>query len=75
MDIIADLVGLPDVREAGLLLHSYSGTIEDEILKPVRETVSIEDFESRLRNLSEDQLLMACKSVTHPGRPSAPPRR
>ncbi len=63
-DIIADLVGLPGVREAGLLLHSYSGTIEDEILKPVRETVSIEDFESRLRNLSGDQLLMATRSAT-----------
>ena len=49
----------PGVRQAGLLLHFYSGDIENEELEPVRETVPVPDFEARLQSLREDQLLMA----------------
>ncbi|MCC6361085.1 MAG: hypothetical protein IT450_20275 [Phycisphaerales bacterium] len=65
--IITDLVALPGVERAGLLLHQYSGSVDEEILNPLRETVSIKDFESRLRNLREDQLLMAARPATRPG--------
>jgi hypothetical protein len=57
--IIADLLATPGVQHAGLLLHFYSGDVEDEVIEPIRETVPIRDFEARLANIREDQLLMA----------------
>ncbi len=57
--IIADLLATPGVQHAGVLLHFYSGDVEDEVLEPIRETVPIRDFEARLANIREDQLLMA----------------
>ena len=57
--IIADLLATPGVQHAGLLLHFYSGDVEDEVIEPIRETVPIRDFETRLANIREDQLLMA----------------
>lgn len=57
--VIGDLVSTPGVQQAGLLLHMYAGRIEEEVLEPTRETVLVRDFESRLRQLREDQLLMA----------------
>ncbi|MEQ1708879.1 MAG: hypothetical protein ABL864_11190 [Terricaulis sp.] len=57
--IIADLLATPGVQHAGLLLHFYSGHVEDEVIEPSRETVPIRDFEARLANIREDQLLMA----------------
>jgi hypothetical protein len=57
--IIADLLATPGVQHAGLLLHFYSGDVEDEVIEPIRETVPIRDFETRIANIREDQLLMA----------------
>jgi hypothetical protein len=56
--IIADLVGTPGVQQAGLLLHFYSGYVEQEEFKPTRETVGIRDLDSRLRNMREDHIMM-----------------
>ena len=57
--IIGDLLATPGVQQAGLLLHFYSGDVEDELIEPLRETVPIRDFDARLKDMSEDQLLMA----------------
>ncbi len=57
--IISDLLVTPGVQHAGLLLHFCSGDVEDEVIEPIRETVPIRDFESRLANIREDQLLIA----------------
>ena len=57
--IIADLLATPGIKHAGLLLHFYSGDVEDEVIEPIRETAPIRDFEARLANIREDQLLMA----------------
>lgn len=57
--IISDLLATPGVQHAGLLLHFYSGDVEDEVIEPIRETVPGRDFKARLANIREDQLLMA----------------
>jgi len=57
--IIGDLLGTPGVQQAGLLLHYYSGDVEEESIELVRETAPLRDFESRLRAMREDQILMA----------------
>jgi hypothetical protein len=57
--IISDLLATPGVQHAGLLLHFYSGDVEDEVIEPIRETVPVRDFEARLANIREDQLLIA----------------
>ena len=56
--IIADLLATPGVKHAGLLLHFYSGDVDSERIDPIRETVPISDFETRLANIREGQLLM-----------------
>jgi hypothetical protein len=57
--IISDLMSAPGVQQAGLLLHFYSGDIEEEAIEPSRETVPLRDFGASVRALHEDQLLMA----------------
>lgn len=57
--IIGDLVSTPGVQQAGLLLHFYSGDAESEDFEPKRETVGVEQFAARLRDIREDELLMA----------------
>lgn len=57
--IISALLATPGVQNAGVLLHFYSGDVEDEVIEPIRETVPIRDFEARLTSIREDQLLMA----------------
>lgn len=57
--VISDLLATPGVQHAGLLLHFYSDDVEDEVIEPIRETVPVGDFEARLANMREDQLLMA----------------
>ena len=57
--IISDLLATPGVQHAGLLLHFYSGGVEDEVIEPIRETVPVRDFEARLASFREDQLLIA----------------
>lgn len=57
--IIGDLLSTPGVQQAGLLLHFYLGNLEEEVLDPTRQTVRVRDFESRLRDTQEDELLMA----------------
>ncbi len=57
--IVSDVMATPGVQQAGLLLHFYSGDIEQETLEPLRETVPARDFETHLRGIREDQLLMA----------------
>lgn len=57
--IISDLLATPGVQHAGLLLHFYSGDVEDEVIESIRETVPVRDFEARLANIREDQLLIA----------------
>ena len=56
--IISDLLATPGVQHAGLLLHFYSGDVEDEVIEPIRETVPVRDFEARLASIREDQLLI-----------------
>ncbi|MGE0531301.1 MAG: hypothetical protein AB7G40_02860 [Hyphomonadaceae bacterium] len=57
--IVSDLLATPGVQQAGLLLHFYSGDVEDEVIEPIRETAPARDFETRLADIREDQLLMA----------------
>jgi hypothetical protein len=57
--VISDLLATPGVQHAGLLLHFYSGDLEDEVIEPIRETVPVRDFEAGLANIREDQLLIA----------------
>lgn len=57
--IVIDLMSTPGVQQAGLLLHFYSGDIEDEAIEPVRKTVPVRDIEASLTHIREDQLLMA----------------
>lgn len=57
--IIGELLSVPGIQQAGLLLHFYSGDIEQEAIEPSRETVPLRDFEASLQRLREDQLLMA----------------
>lgn len=57
--IIHDLLATPGVRNAGLLVHFYSGPVESERFKPIRERVAARDFEARLHSLPEDHLLIA----------------
>lgn len=57
--IIDDVMAVDDVKQAGLLLHFYSGDVENEVLQPTRKSVSICDFASQLRTIKEDQLLIA----------------
>lgn len=57
--VIADLLATPGVQQAGLLLHFFAGELEDEVIEPIREIVAVRDFETRLANIREDQLLIA----------------
>lgn len=57
--IVSDLMSLPSVQHAGLLLHSYRGAIDEEVIKPLRLTVPLQKFENSLRQLREDQILIA----------------
>jgi hypothetical protein len=57
--IVGDVLSAPGVQQAGLLLHFYSGDLEEEAIEPVRETVPLRDFEASLRGIHEDKLLMA----------------
>jgi hypothetical protein len=57
--IIADVLATPGVQQAGLLVHFYSGDVENEVIEPIRESVAVRDFEARLANIREDQLLVA----------------
>lgn len=57
--IVGDLMSAPGVQQAGLLLHFYSGDLEEEAIDLKRETVPLRDFEASLRDIHEDQLLMA----------------
>lgn len=57
--IVSDLLATPGVQQAGLLLHFYSGDVKDEVIEPIRETAPARDFETRLADIREDQLLMA----------------
>lgn len=57
--IISDLMSTPGVQQAGLLLHFYSGDVEEETIELLRKTVPKADFKSSLKSISEDQLLMA----------------
>jgi hypothetical protein len=57
--IISDLLFTPGVQQAGLLVHFYSGDLEQETIEPLRKTVPSSDFESSLQGIDEDQLLMA----------------
>ena len=57
--IISELMSVSGVQQAGLLLHFYSGDIEQETIEPLRETVPLRDFSASLKRLREDQLLMA----------------
>jgi len=58
-DIVGDLVAMPGVDQAGLLLHFYSGDVDQEQIALTRNTVGIEEFSIRLRDIQEDELLMA----------------
>lgn len=57
--VVGDLISTLGVQQAGLLLHFYSGDIENEDIEAARETVPVGDFEAHLHGLREDQLLMA----------------
>lgn len=57
--IIDDVISVAGVHQAGILLHFYSGNLEDEVIEPRRKSVSIHDFASQLRKIKEDQLLIA----------------
>lgn len=57
--VIRELMSVPGVQQAGLLLHFYSGDIERETIEPLRVTVPLQDFGASLQGLREDQLLMA----------------
>jgi ribosomal protein S16 len=57
--VVGDLMSTPGVQQAGLLLHFYSGDIDNEDIEATRETVPLGEFEAHLRGLREDQLLMA----------------
>lgn len=57
--IITELLATSGVRQAGLLLHFFSGAIEEEALDLSRETAPLNLFHAGLRDLQEDQLLMA----------------
>ena len=58
-NVIYDVIAINGVRQAGILLHFYSGHFEDEEIDPVRKSVSVDDFTDQLRNIKEDQLLFA----------------
>ena len=55
--IIRDLMTTPGVQQAGLLLHSYCGDLEQEEFVPTREVVGIRDLGPRLRNMREDHIV------------------
>jgi ribosomal protein S16 len=57
--VISDLMSTPGVQQAGLLLHFYSGDLEEETIAPLRKMVPASDFGSSLKAIGEDQLLMA----------------
>ena len=57
--IISDLMSTPGVQQAGLLLHFYSGDLEEETIEPLRKMVPASEFASSLKGIGEDQLLMA----------------
>ncbi|MEO3416788.1 hypothetical protein AAFO92_19220 [Roseovarius sp. CAU 1744] len=57
--VIDDVISVAGVHQAGILLHFYSGSLEDEVIEPMRKSVSIHDFASQLRKINEDQLLIA----------------
>lgn len=56
---IDDVMSVAGVDQAGILLHFYSGTLEDEVIQLTRKRVSVRDFAIGLREIKEDQLLIA----------------
>ena len=59
VQIIDEVMSIAGVCQAGLLLHFYSGLLENEVIQVSRKHVSIHDFATELRDIKEDQLLMA----------------
>ncbi|MBI1252715.1 MAG: hypothetical protein GC196_00020 [Hyphomonas sp.] len=57
--IVSELLSTAGVQQAGLLVHFYSGDLEQETIEPLRKTVRASDFERSLQRIEEDQLLMA----------------
>ncbi|WP_299085406.1 hypothetical protein [uncultured Ruegeria sp.] len=58
-NVIHEVIAIDGVHQAGILLHFYSGHDEDEGIELVRKSVSVDDFTDQLRNIKEDQLLIA----------------
>jgi hypothetical protein len=47
------------VRQAGLLLHSYSGDVNTEAFEVTRVNARFNDFVARLLEIRDGELLMA----------------
>jgi hypothetical protein len=62
-DLIGDLLASPGVEQAGLLLHAYSGDVNDEEFAAYRTSVAFADFATRLQALNDGELLMTERAV------------
>lgn len=57
-DLVGDLLASSGVERAGLLLHAYSGDVNDEVFAAYRTTVPFAAFAVRLQALNDGELLM-----------------
>ena len=57
-NIVRDVLAVPGVIQAGLLLHFYSGDLESEVFRLTRCAVDSDQFAARLLTMREDELVM-----------------
>lgn len=62
-DLLSDLLAIPDVKTAGLLVHAYTGALEEGVV-PARRREWLDNTAmlDGLRSLREDELLMFSRS-------------
>lgn len=60
-EIISELINLPSTRSAGLIVHNYTGRIEDDFWLPRRREIKIGDLGDALTNLKADELMIVSR--------------
>jgi hypothetical protein len=60
--LVDDLFAMRGVRQAGLLLHNYSGDVRTEAFEATRASTRLDDFAARLPKIQDGELLMAERS-------------
>ena len=58
-NLIDDLFAMRRVRQAGLLLHNYSGDVNTEAFEVTRASARVDHFVARLLEIQDGELLMA----------------